>query len=116
MNAIDDRNQSIKVAFAIAFGYIFHVTSLDKAVKYAKQLSDSYFSGDRDIKMVVGTAIESTFKYAFPEFENVASIFMPLLFIASNDSEQETSTYSKGFGLKPQLVALARSKFIWMRL
>lgn len=93
MNAIDDRNQSIKVAFATAFGYIFHVTSLDKAVKYAKQLSDSYFSGDRDIKMVVGTAIESTFKYAFPEFENVASIFMPLLFIASNDSEQETSTY-----------------------
>lgn len=93
VNAFGDRNQSVRLAFAVSFGHIFHISSLDKTVKYSKQLTESYFSGDIETKLVVGTAIESTLKHASVEFENVASLFMPLLFIASNDSEKTISSY-----------------------
>lgn len=89
----EGRNQSVKAAFAITFGHVFRVTTLDKAVKYSKQLKDLYFTGDTDSKTIVTTAIESVLKYAPSEFENVASILMPLLFLASNDAEEQISSH-----------------------
>lgn len=92
VHAFSDRNLSVRIAFATAFGHIFHIAPLEKAVKYAKQLSDRFFSGDIDDRIVVGTAIESALKYAPLEFERVSSIFMPLLFFGSNDDEKKTTT------------------------
>ena len=89
-NAFDDRNNVIRQSFAVSYGYVNRVVSLDKAVKYANEISEKYFSDSNpDSKRVVGTAIEAVIKYAHSQFENVASIYMPLLFVASNDSEVE---------------------------
>ncbi|QLQ77923.1 hypothetical protein HG537_0A01700 [Torulaspora globosa] len=87
------RNSSVKAAFAVAFGHVFRVATLDKAIKYSKQLENIYFAGDTDSKVVVATAIESVLKYAPSEFENVASIIMPLLFLASNDADEDVSSH-----------------------
>ncbi|CCH61201.1 hypothetical protein TBLA_0E01420 [Henningerozyma blattae CBS 6284] len=86
----DDRNTTIKLSFAKTFGHIYKVVSLDKGVKYGKQLTDRYFSkSSNDDKKIVATAINSVLKYAQGQFENIASIFMPILFVGSSDSDKE---------------------------
>ncbi|QLL30357.1 hypothetical protein HG536_0A01740 [Torulaspora globosa] len=93
ITSFEGRNPSVKAAFAVTFGHVFRVTTLDKAVKYSKQLENIYFAGDTDSKVIVATAIESVLKHAPSEFENVASIIMPLLFLASNDADKEVSSH-----------------------
>lgn len=93
VTSFEGRNASVKAAFAVTFGHVFRVTSLDKAIKYSKQLKNIYFAGDTDSKIIVATAIESALKYAPSEFENVASIIMPLLFLASNDADKDVSSH-----------------------
>lgn len=89
VRSLQGRNHSVKVAFAKSFGHVFHVTTLEKAIKYSKQLEETYFSSDTETKFAVATAIESALKHAPSEFEGVASILMPLLFLASNDTDEE---------------------------
>lgn len=91
-NSFVDRNESVNLAFAHAFGHIYRVATLDKTVKYAEQLSAMYFSSSEvSSKKVVAAAIEAVLKYAPSQFEDVSTIFMPLLFIASNDVEKPIS-------------------------
>lgn len=91
-NSFVDRNDSINLAFAHAFGHIYHVAPLDKTVKYAEQLSAMYFSSSEvSSKKVVAAAVEAVLKYAPSQFEDVSTIFMPLLFIASNDVDKPIS-------------------------
>ncbi|EJS43509.1 ecm29p [Saccharomyces arboricola H-6] len=94
----EDRNESINIAFAIAMGYVFKVSALDKCIKYSEKLMAKYFepTSTENNKKIVGTAIDSILNYARPEFDNVASIFMPLIFIACNDEDKDLETlYNK---------------------
>ncbi|EDO16124.1 hypothetical protein Kpol_1070p5 [Vanderwaltozyma polyspora DSM 70294] len=96
VNAMDDRNDSVKEAFAVSFGHINRISSLDKAIKYANMVAEKYFSSSSiSDKKVVGTIINSVLKYANTQFNNLASIYMPLVFIASNDPEEKMGNYFK---------------------
>lgn len=86
MNMFEDRNEAISLSYAQTFGYLNKVSAMDKSAKYAKKLSERYFNPTKDnSKKIVGYAIESILKYAPSQFEGIASSFMPLIFIASND-------------------------------
>lgn len=88
-NCFDDRNVTIQRAFANTVGHVYKIVPLDKSIKYAEQLSERYFKKDDDSKIVVGTVVSSILKYAPSAFESIAGIFMPLLFIGSNDSSDK---------------------------
>jgi proteasome component ECM29 len=94
----EDRNESVNIAFAISMGYLFKVSALDKCIKYSEKLITKYFepTSTENNKKVVGTAIDSILNYAKSEFDNVASVFMPLIFIACNDEDKDLETlYNK---------------------
>lgn len=89
MNMFEDRNEAINLSYAQTFGYLNKVSTMDKSAKYAKKLSENYFNPSKDnSKKVVGYAIESVLKYAPSQFEGIASSFMPLIFIGSNDVDE----------------------------
>jgi len=93
---LDDRNESVSHSFATTFGYIFKISSVDKAAKYGNKLVEKYFNidGNNDYsssKRTVGLTIESILDHSPSQFENVANIFMPLIFVACNDVIKENS-------------------------
>ncbi|GAV50901.1 hypothetical protein ZYGR_0AD00840 [Zygosaccharomyces rouxii] len=94
VNQFDDRNESVRLTFALSFGHVYHVASLEKCVKYAEQLSERYFTSNESIsRKVVGSAVEAVSKYANKQFEDVSGIYVPLLFIASNDADEVVGTF-----------------------
>ncbi|AQZ14391.1 ECM29 (YHL030W) [Zygosaccharomyces parabailii] len=94
MNQFEDRNESVRLAFAVSFGHVYHVASLEKCIKYAEQLSTRYFSSvDASSRKVVGYAIEAVSLHAAPQFEDTAGIYVPLLFVASNDADESIRTF-----------------------
>lgn len=98
LTMFEDRNESVNIAFAISMGYLFKVSALDKCIKYSEKLITKYFepTSTENNKKVVGTAIDSILNYAKSEFDNVASVFMPLIFIACNDEDKDLETlYNK---------------------
>ncbi|CCF59929.1 hypothetical protein KAFR_0I01480 [Kazachstania africana CBS 2517] len=98
MNVLDDRNESICLSYALAFGYIFKVATIEKSVKYCKKLTERYFSTDSDsaARKIVGLAIESIHNNSYSQFESISTILMPLVFVASNDiTEENSALYSK---------------------
>ncbi|CCE65356.1 hypothetical protein TPHA_0K02260 [Tetrapisispora phaffii CBS 4417] len=91
-NAVSDRNGTVNQSFANTFGYIVKISSIDKVIKYSNLLVEKYFSEHSpETKLVVGKAISSMIKYAPSQFESVAGIYIPLVFIASNDSDKESA-------------------------
>lgn len=91
-NSLDDRNETVANSFAISLGYCFKIAGLDKVVKYSKKLSKKYFeSEEQSSKKIVGIAIESVLKFSSENFENVATILMPLVFVAKNDTDSVVS-------------------------
>ncbi|SJM88352.1 related to Proteasome component ECM29 [Zygosaccharomyces bailii] len=94
MNHFEDRNESVRLAFAVSFGHVYHVASLEKCVKYAEQLSTRYFNSvDASSRKVVGYAIEAVSLHAAPQFEDTAGIYVPLLFVASNDANESIRAF-----------------------
>lgn len=91
---LDDRNESVALSFAVTFGFVFRIASTDKCVKYSEKLVEKY-SEDGTAeeatanKKVVGSVIESILDHAPSQFENIAGVFMPLIFIGSNDVNEE---------------------------
>ncbi|CAI4063344.1 Ecm29p SKDI_08G0120 [Saccharomyces kudriavzevii IFO 1802] len=98
LTMFEDRNESVNITFAITMGYLFKVSALDKCIKYSERLMSKYFEpmSTENNKKIVGTAIDSILSYARSEFDNVASIFMPLIFVACNDEDKDLeSLYNK---------------------
>lgn len=94
VNQFDDRNESIRLTFALSFGHVYHIASLEKCVKYAEQLSERYFTSNEPMsRKVIGSAVEAISKYASKQFEDVSGIYVPLLFIASNDSDEVVGSF-----------------------
>ena len=91
MTMFEDRNESVNITFAITMGYLFKISTLDKCIKYSEKLIAKYFepTSTENNKKIVGTAIDSILNYARSDFDNVASIFMPLIFIACNDEDKD---------------------------
>lgn len=89
VNMFEDRNEVVNMSYVQAFGYLNKVSLLEKSLKYSRKLNEKYFNPSRDnSKKVVGYAIESIIKYAPAKFESIASSFMPLIFVASNDTDE----------------------------
>ncbi|SMN20457.1 similar to Saccharomyces cerevisiae YHL030W ECM29 Scaffold protein that assists in association of the proteasome core particle with the regulatory particle [Maudiozyma saulgeensis] len=93
---LDDRNESVSHSFATTFGYMYKISSVEKAAKYGNKLVEKYFDidGSNDFstsKRTVGIAIESILDHASSQFGNVANIFMPLIFVACNDVVKENA-------------------------
>ncbi|CCD26200.1 Ecm29p NDAI_0H00260 [Naumovozyma dairenensis CBS 421] len=97
MSMLDDRNESVNMAFAVTIGRIYNITGVDKAVKYAKLIVERYFNvNNASSKNVVGVTLEAILNQAPASFENLGDIFIPLIFIGSSDVEEKTRTlYSK---------------------
>lgn len=94
VSQFDDRSESVRLTFAISLGHIYRVTSLEKCIKYAEQLSERYFtSSESSSRKVVGSAVEAVSKYASKQFDDVSGIYVPLLFIASNDADEDIGTF-----------------------
>ncbi|AAS51165.2 ACL063Wp [Eremothecium gossypii ATCC 10895] len=88
-----DRNHASATAFTLPFAHLFRVTSLDVRVKYATKLSELYFDTIlAQLKSVIGVAIGALIKHAPTQFEQCASIFMPLIFLAKHDPDESLST------------------------
>ncbi|CCK72368.1 Ecm29p KNAG_0J02890 [Huiozyma naganishii CBS 8797] len=97
MTMLEDKNEAVSSVYAASIGYLLKVTSIEKAVKYGKKLVALYFAGTRDNgKKIVGMTIDSILKYSPSQFEDISTIFMPLIFIASNDNDKDNAQlYSK---------------------
>ena len=92
-NGLENRNFAIASSYANAFGRIFKVSKLEKQVKYSKKIVDKYFETDSvDNQKIVGLTIESIYKYSAEDFDNVATILMPLIYIAKHGSEESVSS------------------------
>lgn len=92
-NGLENRNIAIASSYATAFGRIFKVSKLEKQVKYSKKIVDKYFETDSvDNQKIVGLTIESIYKYSAEDFDNVATILMPLIYIAKHGSEESVSS------------------------
>ncbi|AGO11203.1 AaceriACL063Wp [[Ashbya] aceris (nom. inval.)] len=88
-----DRNNASAIAFTLPFAHLFRITTLDTRVKYATKLSELYFeTTSTQLKSVVGAAIGMVIKHAPTQFEQCASIFMPLIFLAKHDPDEALST------------------------
>lgn len=88
-NMFDDRNPAVNLSFAQAVGYLFKATSLEKAIKYSNKLAEKYFQPTKDnSKETIGHAVNYISKYSHEQFDNVAAILMPVVFIASNDTDE----------------------------
>lgn len=91
--SFQDRNESINLAFAKSFGFLYRIATIEKAGKYANLLSEMYFqSNEVTSKKVVAAAVEAVLKQAPTQFDNVSSSFMPLLFVASNDVDKQVGS------------------------
>lgn len=88
-NSFESRSESVSLSFAKCFGLLFRIATVEKAGKYAAILCQMYFdSGENAQKKVVAAAIDAVLKQAPSQFENISSLFIPLLFIASNDVDK----------------------------
>ena len=93
---LNDRNEAVSHSFGTAFGYMYKISTVEKAAKYGQKLVEKYFDIDgnttyESTKEAVGIAIESILDHAPTQFENIANIFMPLIFVASNDVSKKNS-------------------------
>ena len=91
---LDDRNESVSLSFATTFGFVFKISSTDKCVKYGEKIVEKYTTDGTveeaiESKKVVGNVIESILDHAPVQFENIAGVFMPLVFIGSNDVNED---------------------------
>lgn len=88
VNQFEDRNISVAIAFAQAFGYLYMITPMEKLIKYAKVLSSMYFNNGKTLKIVIGSAIESIIDHSHSQYDNVSSILSPFVFFASHDKDE----------------------------
>lgn len=90
LNMLDDRNETVNCAFASTFGHIYKVSTVEKNIKYSKKLVKKYFDASLAInKRIVGKAIEAVITYSPSEFNQISGIFIPLIFVASNDIDED---------------------------
>lgn len=107
-NAIHDKNDVVSSSYAVSVGYLFRISKLEKQVKYAEKLVNEYFEfGNIEEQKIVAVAIEAIYKHAPEQFQDIASTFMPLIFIAKHTPDKavadlfetlwiESSSYGAG--------------------
>lgn len=84
-NGMNNKNVVVASSYASSFGRLFKVSTLDKQIKYSEKVVQKFFeTEDFEKQKVTGVAIESILKYSAEDFDNVANILMPLVYIAKH--------------------------------
>lgn len=87
---LGDRNLTVSSSFASSAGYLCRLCSIESIVDYSEKIQSLYFdSEDTKSKIISGIASESVSKYSGDKFTSLATEFLPLAFIARNDSNTE---------------------------
>ncbi|CDO94130.1 unnamed protein product [Kluyveromyces dobzhanskii CBS 2104] len=82
-NGMNSKNFVVASSYASSFGRLFKISKLDKQIKYSMKLTDRFFeTEDIEKQKVVGIAIDAIHKYSTEDFDNVANILMPLVYVA----------------------------------
>ncbi|KAI6249762.1 Proteasome component ECM29 [Erysiphe necator] len=88
--AVLDPNNSISVAYAKASGYISRLVSDKALISLATYTRTLYFEAENENKRLIsGEIIHAVAKFASDRFNSMASNFLPFVFFASHDSDNE---------------------------
>ncbi|KAH3901607.1 Ecm29p SCDLUD_001371 [Saccharomycodes ludwigii] len=87
LSSLQSNNEMIGSTFAVTIGYLFKFAPLEKIIKYSKKAVELYFeSSQENGKLTVGILIQAILNKAPSQYEKVSSLFIPLVFLAKNDS------------------------------
>lgn len=105
-NLKNSNNEMITSAYAVAFGYLFKNSALNKMIKYSEKIVALYFesssssNNNLNNKLASGVAIQAIVNYSPSQFEQVKGIFIPFVFVSKNFAQSflrddETEEVSK---------------------
>lgn len=89
ISQLGDRNDTVWKSYATASGYLSRVATDSAVLKYAKKLRNLYFSGEEREKLISGYSANAVSKHASDKFNNLASAFLPFIFIGKHDTEKQ---------------------------
>ncbi|KAH3684925.1 hypothetical protein WICPIJ_004093 [Wickerhamomyces pijperi] len=93
---LNDNNNTVCSAYAVAAGYVARVSSIQSVVKYSRKIQTLYFGSESTpsttrSKQTAGIASQAVAKHSGERFSEVATVFLPMSFICKNDEIEDVA-------------------------
>lgn len=85
-----DRNDTVCSSYAAAMGYVARSATDEQLLKTATFVKNLYFDAETDRnRLIAAEIVQAVGKHATDRFNNVASAYLPLVFVGRQDEKEE---------------------------